>query len=256
MEIPTGAICVMALVGKELDLDIPPASYGALFCAVWVIYLFDHLKDSRGTLVYTERRKFHQKNRSLFLLLIIISIHLGIVSLLQIAPNWLMIRTIYWGIVLSLACAMYLVVSHWLGLMRIKELAVAVCYAVGIFLIPSILSDSNFLWIMFIQVFLLAFLNLVTFSIFEISEDEQEGFHSIATKLGLKRARIIAILLVALLLTSVPLEGAKDSFSIFLAVGAITFGLMLLFPGYFSKHERFRILGDSIFLLAAVFLLF
>ena len=160
------------------------------------------------------------------------------------------------GLTLSLACGIYLFTSQWLGKKWLKEICVAFNYAIGVMIVPLILVGDKALWIITLQIFMLALLNLLTFSIFEVDEDKEEGFHSIASQLGTKLCAgisgvILFMLLGSLLFTSLPM-----AIEIFMAIGGLIYAVMYAFPHFFAVNERYRIVGDAVFLMAALFLLF
>lgn len=159
------------------------------------------------------------------------------------------------GVALSLACGVYLFTSQWLGKKWLKETCVAINYALGIMIVPLTLAGDKLLWIVTFQIFMLALLNLLTFSIFEVDEDKEEGFHSIATQLGTKTCAGISSLILLILWGSLLLVRLPIVMEMFLALGGLTYAVMYAFPLFFAAKERFRIFGDALFLMAALFLL-
>lgn len=251
LEIPTGAICVLALVGKELHLAVPLAAYVALFSAVWLIYLVDHWLDSWKRTVATSRRKFHQENAPLIIGLIILSLLCGMMSLFFL-PR----QVLWWGMGLSLVCGLYLAASQWLGRRWVKEAAVAICYAGGIMLYPVYTHFNATCALLFGQLLLLAFVNLVTFSLFEEQDDRIEGFFSIVTQLGYVKTRMLAGVVLLVLSLSLWVEGQSIAFLAFVGLGSLLYTSMHVFPDFFQSKDRYRLLGDSYFIMAIIFLLF
>ena len=109
---------------------------------------------------------------------------------------------------------------------------------------------------MCLQIFLLALLNLVTFSIYEVEEDRQEGFYSIATELGKKNSMVVAYLIMAVLIICLLVFQTSSNFSWFIISGTLVYASMYVMPAFFTRYDRYRIVGDAVFLLAALFLLF
>lgn len=190
------------------------------------------------------------------MLLMGLSVVVGMLSLVHINPTTLRNQVFLWGLILSAVCGVYLLVTQWLGNKWLKEFTVAGCYAMGICLVPVILVDLQVVGIILLQTFLLAWLNLITFSIYELHEDQLEGFYSIATKFGKEKTTQIAIVIILLLATSLIIDASWGNFSGFIIIGMLIYTWMLLLPGFFKKNDRFRILGDAVFWLAAIFLLF
>ena len=181
---------------------------------------------------------------------------IGVVSLYAMNPPALMLNIIQWGGIMTITCGIYLLSSQFLGKVWMKEMVVAVGYAMGIFLVPLILMSFSLLWISLLQIFLLAFLNLITFSIYEESDDRKEGFYSIVTQIGLKRTKLLAYTIFISLLITIIFIGVPGLFSAFILIGTLIFGTIHVFPSFFAVGERFRIIGDAVFLLAGICLLF
>ena len=245
----------MGLVASELKVVIPSPVYPALFAAVWFIYLFDHWWDIRRRKPITERRKFHHQYKLLLILLMVLCVIIGVYALMELYPPGLRVIIITRGLTLSLACGIYLFASQWLGKQWLKEVCVALNYALGIMLVPLTLAGDQILWIITLQIFLLALVNLLTFSVFEVEEDNAEGFHSIATRLGTRTCATITSLVLLVLWTSLLLVKLPIAIEVFMAIGGLTYAVMYAFPHFFANRERFRIFGDAIFLMAALFLL-
>lgn len=242
----------MALVGKELNTPIPIHAHFALFGAVWAIYLVDHLNDTSSGKVTTERRRFHLKYAFLLRILIVISFIIGVTSAVFLHHH-----IILTGVMLGGICGMYLSLAQWLGKRWMKELAIAACYSLGVMLVPLATQPFEYSQAsIFIQIFLLAFLNLITFSIYEENEDRKEGFPSIATEIGKEKSTRIAYLMICALIVSLSILRPFGPFSAFILVGTLIYAGMYIMPDFFSKKDRFRIWGDAVFLLAALFLLF
>lgn len=159
------------------------------------------------------------------------------------------------GLILSFACGVYLFTSQWLGKKWFKEICVAFNYALGIMIVPLILAADKALWIITLQIFMLALLNLLTFSVFEVDEDLEEGFYSIATQLGTKTCAGISSLVLIVLWGSLLFTRLPMAIEMFFALGGLTYAFMYAFPFFFAMKERFRIFGDALFLTAALFLL-
>lgn len=185
----------------------------------------------------------------------ILCLIIGVMALINLYPPGLRVIVITRGMMLSVVCGIYLFASQWLGKQWLKEICVAMNYALGIMLIPLTLAGDQTLWIITLQIFLLALVNLFTFSVFEVDEDRAEGYHSIATQLGTKTCATISSLVLLALWGSLLLVNLPMAIELFIATGGLTYAVMYAFPHYFAAKERFRIFGDAIFLMAGLFLL-
>lgn len=185
-----------------------------------------------------------------------ISLIAGSVSTLLVAPPILRKQVFFSGLLVSVFCGGYLLSTQWLGRKRLKELSIAICYSIGICLVPVIMMGIEAMFLITIQTFLLALLNLITFSIYELNEDKEEGFYSITTELGEKKSKIIAYLIIILLSASLVINEPWGAFSGFISTGILIYSLMYVLPTFFAQGDRFRIWGDAVFLFAALFYLF
>ena len=142
-----------------------------------------------------------------------------------------------------------------------KETLVAIVYTAGVLLGPYSCAETvapSLLLSCFFNIAALAFLNLMIFSEFEKETDLKSGYPSLALALGSKSGPMIIWILILQLI----------SLSVIAFAGLITveaascFALMNLllcfiyFGKSFSKRrEYYRILGDGIFFIPALFLL-
>lgn len=130
-----------ALVAHSLREDplISPHPFTALFAAVWAIYLFDRLYDTRNLVMQEDtplRHGFTARFRILFVVLLIVASGLAISSF-----PFLSTPIVRGGGILAGATAAYYIVfrffrrfpDHFL-MGPWKELTIALCFSVGIFL--------------------------------------------------------------------------------------------------------------------------
>ena len=105
---------------------------------------------------------------------------------------------------------------------------------------------------------MLALANLLLFSWFEIAQDKADGHSSFALHFGDRVTRItIAILFVVLTVLLVPILYSGNVAG-FVTCAAMTAGLLVIFifPQHFRKASRYRLMGDSIFLLPLLTLVY
>ena len=198
LDIVVGSVVLLHFTARHWSLSVPFSVSYALAAAVWLIYTADHLLDARSIPTKpSPRRKFH-KESSKYLKWV------AIVVLLSSAPAVLTIpRIVLWnGLILSIACVLYLAVARLLGRRGAKELAIAVIYASGILLFPF----SSVQWVLldtvyWFQLALLAFGNLLLIAYYEAEEDDHERFSSLVQLLGKRRSRQLTISLCMFSLT-------------------------------------------------------
>ena len=265
LDVVLGACVGTVFVAKFLVVPIPFASLLALGLCVWLIYTADHLRDAyqlKRRVAHTARHRYHQTRFKAIAVAWTLVALLGLIVLF-----FLPLRLIYYGVGLVVAVAIYFVLTQRTSLARWlpKEFMTALLYTTGIFL-PSLAAYAEPLYwnigILFFQYFFLALANLLLFSWFEVEIDKQDRYESFALSVGrLLTHNIVLLCLSAVVITSLfMLLVVSTSFASLVAQGTILLmGLVLLLialrPTYFQHHQRYRFLGDGIFLLPVVSLL-
>ncbi len=247
LDVSAGAISILLLLGRSLEVTISNATYMALFSAIWFVYLFDHWHDSRLYEAHAERRKFYAKRRGILVTLMIVAVILGVGSLFLVP-----VRLLTGGIFLAAICGVYLLFSRYLAQLRLKELVVACCFACGCTLpLVVYVGGRHDIVIMTAELALLALSNLLLFALLEAEEDRLEGLESIGTRVtSTYLQKAIAVLLVINTVLGFSMQHLPWRYQAFILIGSFLLGIILLFPGFFIQKDRYRILGDGIFLLA------
>ena len=144
-----------------------------------------------------------------------------------------------------------------------KELFIAVLYACGVFLGTfSLGNEINLaLLLFFLQTILMASINLLLFSYYELNQDKNDGHQSWATHFGeIKTFNHIKgtffLLIILVLFTSLSkLSIVQFNMQIIFVMMSAVLALVYLLPSWANKGERFRWLGDVIFLLPGIIFL-
>lgn len=224
---------------------------------VWIIYTVDHLVDARKStgVPATERHRFHQRNAIPLTGAVIIA---GAI----IALEALFVRkpVLYAGLGVAILVVIYLLLQA--GLRFFKEIAGAILYTAGIVAAPWSLAGhplSSAEWMLIKLFACVALTNLLVFSWFDRETDTLDNHHSFATTFGSRATRLF-ILALALLIGALSAEMILSesmytgAVATLMTMDAILLCILLL-PGYFSRDDRYRRLGDSIFLIPLVYLL-
>ncbi len=249
IDIVIGALVLLHFYSGIYQVAIDWPVYVLLGFSVWAIYTIDHIRDAnkaQGAL--RARYSFHLQNQRLLTYLLITG-GVGSSLLLLLIPT----SIIYYGLILVAFCAFYALFHNLLAGMGIKELFVALVYTAGIFVAPVAVSGM-FDPYHFASLFLVAFINLLMFSWFERREDESDGFKSAATQIGGETLGKLLLILLALGL-AVAITGianARAYSSYYLLALAVYCGLILR-PLWTRQGQRYRILGDGIFLLPILY---
>ncbi len=255
LDIVLGAIFFLVYLEDYYQIDLTIHVYFALASAVWLIYTVDHLIDAHTPATgLCERRNFHKSHTSNFILIGGLVLSLALVNL-----YFLESRILQMGALLSACCILYLLLVYFIKRIWVKELLVALAYASGIFIAPFVYgSIGMYDLILALELTLVAFTNLLIFSKFDEVNDQVEGFGSLAIRLGkVKTDMIITMLLVGIIVFS----GASylliyDDIQLLYCAMTILLGCIYWRPAFFRKSERFRTVGDGIFYLPILFLLF
>ena len=252
IDVALGSVCSALFFAHILQVHI--LSYGliALGLSVWGIYTADHLLDALKIKLpaATARHRFHQQNfKTLLITLVVVMIINGIIIL------FIRHRVLVAGLYIAAIVGIYFLINRYLKFM--KEVFIAVVYTIGV-LLPSISVTlqpvHEWPWLIIVSFSATALINLILFSWFDHARDLRDGNISFVTVLGERtsRAVIVLLFLVVLILSVMSLSTAGFVILLMNALLLVTF----IFHRYFSVHDRFRILGDFVFMLPLVYLLF
>lgn len=265
VDVMLGALVMTWFAASISNIELPVAIYVTLGLSVWLVYTIDHLIDAKtitGEAV-TLRHRLHQRYFQGIGVLWIITFIIALVYSLMILP----IKTIYFGIFTAGVVIVHLVLVRLMGTKTSKfiqkETGVALAYTFGIMMGPvSVMSDVTYeILSMGIQVFLLALINLYLFSFFDHEVDEQHNQTSVTRNLGSRITRQLILTLIAVLaiVQGVSLLWLPQTFHAaqgILALMLAGLSALLFVPSYFGQSERFRVLGDMVFLFPSALLLF
>lgn len=260
-----GGLMVERFVGAEMGWPF----HLVLGLCVWLIYTLDHLLDAQrlGAEASTDRHRYHHKYfKPLWGLWVLLAVLAGGLAF------WKLGRLgIYFGVGMGGLTMIHLLLVKLVGdktsPFLTKEMGVALVYSAGIWGLPVLRAgvwDQPLIWIAFSSFFLLATVNLLEFSLYEVEIDQKDGHTSFVRALGKGHSRV----LVKWLLVHVPMLLAAGIALIFLwgptPVGlaerfwrlipifvlmTVILSLLLFRPRYFEQHERYRVWGDGAFLL-------
>lgn len=240
-------------IAHVFNMDLPFSIVLSLSLSIWIIYTIDHLLDARKMKMDATmpRHRFHQRNRKKILLALIVAAVLGMGTLLFVP-----VVTLVFGMVVSFIVLIYFLMSLRLKVMLIKEVFIASVYATGIFIGPISLGVGELVptLLLFIQIFLLALINLLILSFYEIDHDQKDGQHSWAVKFGVNStsSHLNAIFVFMVLLQCGSLLAMSEVYMIIQGLlMAMTIILYAIFRKrtFFELNERYRTCGDMIFFI-------
>ncbi len=262
IDVAIGAIVMSAWVAQCLQVTMHWSVYVSMGLCTWLVYTLDHLMDAKDLAknAVTFRHSIHVR----YFKGITYSWIGVLVGSLLIVVRYLPLQTILFGLGALTIVTIHFVLVYLLGkrisVLVHKELGVALAYAFGVFVGPaSYVGFSGVMpWMLFGSIFFIALLNLILFSYFDYEADQNQGQTSIVRGMGLKRSMLLIGFVSVLGLICASYSLFEGSYSLFYVLLAILIALLIMIPykAYFGIGDRYRILGDGVFLLPAVFLLF
>jgi L-asparagine transporter-like permease len=252
LDVAGGAVSCAAFFADVFDVSILPQGLIALGLAVWIIYTLDHLLDARRLQqrASTIRHQFHYTH---FKTLSVVVVIVFCVELILIF--FLREQIFRRGILLSLMVIVYISISHWLK--YAKEIAGALLYSCGVLLPALSLKDQlfGFRTLTVVAPFVLIVLtNLILFSWMDYEQDKRDGQPSIITLLGKKMGSFVLLFLffcIAIVLLFSFRSLPRDVFFIYSFMTSVLLYIFLK-PHLFNSNDRFRHVGDGIFLLPLI----
>jgi hypothetical protein len=252
IDVAAGAVCSSLLFAKILEVHILSYGLASLGLSVWIIYTTDHLLDARKikTPAATERHRFHQRHFNLLLIFLGVAIIAnGLIILFVRKP------VLISGIIVASFVAIYLVLHRYLKFM--KEFFIALFYTIGV-LLPSVsvtpLAWNEWPWILIIQFFFTALINLILFSWFDFAKDLRDETVSFVTVVGERAGRIfLGIIFCIAFILAIGFSSGSSQVVIFI-MNAILL-IVFIFPQYFAITDRFRLIGDSVFFIPLLYFL-
>jgi 4-hydroxybenzoate polyprenyltransferase len=250
IDIAAGAIACALFFARLLDVEMRVAAIVSLGLTVWIIYTVDHLMDAKKIegRASTERHRFHQDHFKVLVLLTIIAILVNAILIFFIKRP-----VLYSGVVIIALIGFYLLLHTRLAFL--KEVFVAMLYCVGV-LLPSVAVTSVSLttihYLFSLAFFFAALINLLLFSWFDRERDKMDGRTSFVTHLGEQiTIQTLYFLVIVNMMISIYLAIASSNQVAAMVPLLMTLALaaILRFRTSFAKDDRYRLLGDAVFLL-------
>lgn len=257
IDVCLGAICCAAWFTEIFEAEVKPYAFVTLGLTVWIIYTLDHLIDARKirASASTERHRYHQRHFTRLASVLAVVIIIDFLFLFYLKEE-----VFKGGIILSGIVIFYFAGQQYLGYM--KEFLVAILFTGGV-LLPSVaLSEKAIdmaMIVLICQFILTALINLLLFSWFDRYNDQRDRRASFVTKMGEKNTRrflgIIFIINFLLMVSSIAYPAFPNNSVVIVFFMNSMLAWMFMYPQVFEKNERFRLVGDVIFLLPVVYLL-
>ncbi|HEY0654425.1 MAG TPA: hypothetical protein VGD65_14895 [Chryseosolibacter sp.] len=252
-----GAVVCSMFFARLISANVWIYGKLALGLTVWIIYTADHLLDAKKVrgIASSDRHRFHQKHFRTLLMIMLVAVIIDIV-----VASFMRKALLQYGALLSVVVVLYLLISRFLKML--KEIFIALIYTVGVML-PALADREHLMdqWDMLFMFgfFLVAAANLLIFSWFDVQRDHADGHPSFVTFYGKQKTRMIVYgLFVALVAVAIYLAADRSYELISLGILLLmmtSLVLILRFNEYFAQEDRYRLLGDAVFLLPGLYLL-
>lgn len=264
LDVVSGALFSTLALSRLLDAHPGLPVILALCSAVWVVYTFDHLIDTRkiNHEAHTPRHRFHQRYFTG------LAITVAMLSLIGGGMIFFMpVSTLIAGVIVGGITLIYFFTLRLFKLKTAfqKELFIALVYVLGIFTAPVSLSqemDTPYLYLLFIEYLLLAFSNLILFAWYEQEADRADGHSSLILKIGQEKTyrllKIIFGIVAICILSGLAISTAYSTawwYQIILLLMLVILIWLYINPFFFNKNERYRAFGDGAFMLPGLILL-
>jgi hypothetical protein len=249
IDIAAGAVVSAMFFAGIFNVQVRAYGLLALGLTVWIIYTADHLRDAKRIKhrASTLRHQFHQRYFTQLIVWLCIAVMLDAVTIYFIR------REVFeWGLILFIAVIVYLAVQQ--SLRFLKELFIATLYTAGILLLSIAAMNLEFTlihYLLILQFGVIAWTNLLLFSWFDQTFDQQDKQNSFVTILGHRTTYffLIGLFVFCFLLTAFEiLQHGPVAPIIILLIMDSTLLLIFIFQKFFSKNDLYRLVGDAIFL--------
>ena len=256
LDIVAGAIACALFFAKIFHVEIKTIGLVALSLTVWVIYTIDHLRDARLIMrpATTLRHRFHQENFRLMVIFLSLAMTGGAIAIFFIRR-----QVFEWGRILTGVIILYLLLQRSLRLL--KELFVALLYTAGVLLLSITVTQIEIAvehYFLIFQFAATAWANLVLFSWFDHDFDQSNDQNSLVTILGKSSSQTVLLGLFGLnfLLTVIQLLAKMALIPVLiLFLMNVTLFLIYIFRNDLKNEDRYRLIGDAVFLFPAILLI-
>lgn len=221
---------------------------------IWLIYILDRLIDNKKLSQNpTERHLFHQKYHKILWRSVCL-----IAGICGVSLFFLPLYGITLGLVISSFTGLYLYIIDKItkksSVHFYKEPMTAILYVAGVWGTTYLNNLTPLYFLTGLLFLLIAFQNLFLFSLLEFKK-HPDDCHTLAHYFGLKNSNVIILLLsttvVLIGLYAINISAFDYQKSVFILEISMSIILLIInqFETFFIKNDRYRWVGDGIFLL-------
>lgn len=253
IDVALGAVACSVFLSQAFHTTVSVDSFIVLGITVWIIYTVDHLIDGHRADEdkLSPRHHFHQQYRVPLSILVVVATIVNLI--LVVGLNRPVI--VAGAILLAMVILYFLIQSRVRGF---KEFLCGLLYLAGVLIVPLTgyrLTVSPYTGLVTVQLFLVVIFNLLMFSWFDQSLDKANGWPSFAIYFGQKTTKwmLIGIFIAQVMVYLINLYIADfKAVPAILLVMNVILSVIFFRPRYFSILERYRLLGDAVFLLPVI----
>ena len=221
--------------------------------SVWIIYVLDRLLDNqKSDFNLSERHLFHRENTK------VLWYFIGFLILIcSILIFYLPFNIIIFGFIIASLTGIYLFIISKISsknkFQHFKEPITAFVYVSAVFgttILHNLQTSSLLIGLIFLFI---VFQNLLLFSLFEFKVNTD--FHNLAKHFGFKNSNLLIVAITCLItvLGIILINFSVNNYEnkvIYLEI-IMSFVLLIInqFDNFFLTNDRYRWVGDSIFLL-------
>lgn len=257
IDITVGSVIMTLFIAKVFGVELTTPMVIGLSIAIWLIYTLDHLLDAKKSKekATNPRHAFHQTYFKQVVGLALIIFAFGLWNL-KFLPE----STLVFGFFLAGTSGIYLIYSFLSKKPFRKELFAAFVYTAGIVTAPVSLMNtvSWYELLLMVQLFTLAYGNLLIIPLFEHDIDIKDQHASVATLKGasIVKQRVLLICTFNAIFIAFQFYGPLPE-AIPIIFALMTFVLFALInrQDLFRRFQLFRILADGIFFLPGIYLM-
>ncbi|MBL7851120.1 MAG: hypothetical protein JNN04_09475 [Cyclobacteriaceae bacterium] len=255
IDVALGAVSGCAFFASVFGVQLRPHAYLGLGLIVWIVYTIDHLFDAARSAhdPFSRRHQFHRRHASVLTAAVVLA-----ATALTVEAFLVRKPVLFAGIGVATLVIAYL----WLqaNLRFLKEIAGAMLYVSGIIAAPwSLLNRPLQLeeWLLILLYLATAYVNLLLFSLFGHEGDLQDGHVSTTTHLGPRIAGNLVRLVFGIILAGLGILATWGYFQLaaVLLLMNTGHGVIYLRPDFFRVDDRYRLVGDLVFLLPGLAIL-
>lgn len=264
VDVALGSVIMTFFFANMFSASLPILFYLLMAIFIWCVYTLDHLIDAKDVQneAGTFRHRFHQKYFKIIFPFWYVVFGAAFVLSFIFLPQKLLLG----GMVIAVLVFVHLLLIRLFRKDQVyfipKELMVSLIYFAGVLFAPLLYKNElvtlSRLTIL-VQFFIVVLLNLFIFSLFDRGVDESEGHRSLTVSKGkhyvirmIQGLLLINVVLFVMNVFLLPVYLWK--YQLLVVLMSFSLGLIYKYFNFFAINDRFRLLGDFVFIYPLIML--